>query len=280
MERQASCFSAPGRRPGGLTGAKLPRLITMADSLVLCYHAVSARWPATLAVTQERLEEQLQFLARRGYCAHTFLDALSQRSGRRRVAVTFDDAYGSVFELAYPVMQALRMPGTVFVPTDLVGTGEPMRWPGIEQWLDGPYAHELIGMSWAQLGELADAGWEIGSHTRSHARLTSVGDETLADELSSSREECEQRLGRPCRTLAYPYGAVDSRVVRAADAAGYVAAGAPPNRLRGERRLRWPRVGVYPPDDLRRFRVKVAPSVRRLMGSPAWPPLASLCQRL
>jgi peptidoglycan/xylan/chitin deacetylase (PgdA/CDA1 family) len=252
----------------------------MADSLVLCYHAVSAGWPGTLAVTQERLEEQLHFLVRRGYRAHTFLDVVTRRGGGHRVAVTFDDAYSSVFELAYPVLQALGMPATVFVPTDLVGTGEPMSWPGIEQWLGGPHAHELIGMSWAQLGELADAGWEIGSHTRSHARLTSVRDETLAEELNASREECQHRLGRPCRTLAYPYGAVDARVVRAADGAGYLAAGAPPNRLPGERRLRWPRVGVYPADDLRRFRVKVAPSVRRLMGSPAWPPLASLGQRL
>jgi hypothetical protein len=41
-----------------------------------------------------------------------------------------------------------------------------MAWPAIDQWLDTPYTDELAGMSWDQLNEFADAGWEIGSHTR------------------------------------------------------------------------------------------------------------------
>lgn len=245
----------------------------MADKLILCYHAVSQHWPSPLAVTQERLEEQLSLLARRGYQARTFFDTLTATDGGRYVAVTFDDAYRSVFELALPVLRAAGMPATVFVPTALVGTGEPMAWPGIDQWLDTPYAHELVGMSWEQLNELADTGWEIGSHSRFHSRLTELEDAALAEELSSSRQDCEVRTGRPCRTLAYPYGAVDGRVVRAADAAGYDAAGAPPLRLPGPRRLRWPRMGVYQRDDPRRFRAKVSPVVRRVWGSPVWGPL-------
>jgi peptidoglycan/xylan/chitin deacetylase (PgdA/CDA1 family) len=252
----------------------------MGDRLVLCYHAISERWQATLAVTPGQLEEQVQFLARRGYRACTFSDALSGSAGERSLAITFDDAYRSVFECAFPVLHALRAPATVFAPTALVGTGAPMSWPGIEQWLDGPHASELIGMSWAELGELAEAGWEIGSHTRSHARLTELDGDDLAVELSGSRDECEQRLGSACRTLAYPYGAVDARVMRAAQKAGYLAAAAPPNRLPGEPRLRWPRVGVYPSDDLRRFRLKVSPAMRRLSASRAWAPMARLSRLL
>jgi hypothetical protein len=48
----------------------------------------------------------------------------------------------------------------------------------------------------------------------------------------------------------------------------------------GDRRLRWPRVGVYPVDDLRRFRVKVMPIVRRSLESPAGAALAHLGRRL
>jgi peptidoglycan/xylan/chitin deacetylase (PgdA/CDA1 family) len=128
-------------------------------------------------------------------------------------------------------------------------------------------------MSWDELGELADAGWEIGSHTCRHARLTELDDATLADELRGSREECERRLGRRCASLAYPYGAVDARVLRAAGEAGYAAAAAPPNRLPGDLVMRWPRVGVYPDDDLGRLRLKVSPVVRRLSSSRAWAPL-------
>jgi len=245
----------------------------MGDRLVLCYHAVSERWPSPLAVTPERLEETLTFLGRRGYRAGTFSETVIRSGGDRRLAATFDDAFRSVYVHAFPVLRNLRMTATVFVPTALVGTGQPMSWAGVAQWLDGPYAAELTGMSWDELGELADAGWEIGSHTRRHARLTELDDDVLADELRGSREECERHLGRPCNSLAYPYGAVDERVVRAAREAGYAAAAAPPNRLPGDLAMRWPRVGVYPDDDLRRLRLKVSPVVRRLSSSRARAPL-------
>jgi peptidoglycan/xylan/chitin deacetylase (PgdA/CDA1 family) len=185
-----------------------------------------------------------------------------------------------VFELALPILRAAGAPATVFVPTALVGADEPMAWPGVDHWLATPHAKELVGMSWEQLAELADAGWEIGSHSRRHARLTELGDSALAEELSASRQECETRIGRPCRTLAYPYGAVDARVMWAARAAGYDAAGAPPLRLPGPRRLHWPRMGVYQRDDLWRFRAKISPAVRRVYDSPVWMPLTVVGARL
>ena len=81
----------------------------------------------------------------------------------------------------------------------------------------------------------------------------------------------EERLGRPCTTLAYPYGDYDERVVAAAGAAGYAAAGTLPARLHGVRELAWPRVGIYHVDDERRFRMKVSRTMRRLRGSRFWP---------
>ena len=48
----------------------------MSDVLVLCYHGVSARWPASLTITPEQLEQQLSFLVRRGYRGATFEQAV------------------------------------------------------------------------------------------------------------------------------------------------------------------------------------------------------------
>jgi peptidoglycan/xylan/chitin deacetylase (PgdA/CDA1 family) len=246
------------------------------DKLLICYHGISEGWPSHLAVRPERLEEQLWLLAKRGYQARTFLDTVAASDPGKHLAVTFDDGYRSVFELAFPILRAAGMPGTVFVPTALMGIEKPMAWPGVDQWLDTSHAGELAGMSWEQLEELVDAGWEIGSHTRVHSRLSELSDDALAEELSGSRQECEMRLGRPCRTLAYPYGSVDGRVVAAAEAAGYAAAASPLMRLPEPSRLHWPRMGIYLQDDLRRFRAKVSPVVRRVYASTAWGPLTRL----
>jgi peptidoglycan/xylan/chitin deacetylase (PgdA/CDA1 family) len=236
----------------------------VSDVLVLCYHALSERWPAALSTTPERFEAQLELLLRRGYRPATFERAVLDPPARRTMAVTFDDAYRSVLELARPIMDRLGVPGTVFAPTDWVGREVPMTWDGIDQWLGGPHEQELLCLGWPELRELADAGWEVGSHTCSHPRLTTVDDEHLAAELRDSRAGCEEGMGRPCRSIAYPYGDVDARVVEATRSAGYELAAALPKRHGSRDPLDWPRVGVYNVDDLRRFRLKVSPLVRRL----------------
>ena len=198
----------------------------MADVLVLCYHAVSERWPAPLSVTPEALEEQLELLIRRGYRGATFESVVSERPAERTVVVTFDDAFASVGELAAPILRRLGLPGSVYVVTDHPRWSEqPMSWDGIDQWLGTEHEHELRPLSWDRIGELAEAGWEVGSHTGSHPHLSRVRDEAeLARELEGSRATLEDRLGRPCRTLAYPYGDHDERVVAATRRAGYTAA--------------------------------------------------------
>ena len=236
----------------------------MNDALVLCYHAVSERWPASLALTPTQLRDQLELLVRRGYRGTTFHEAVTSPPRGRTLAVTFDDAYLSVLELAYPILDSLGLRGTIFVVTDF-GDGErALNWPGIEEWFGGPHHPELRPLSWAQLADLAEAGWEIGSHTKTHPRLTKLEDEALRCELRESRTACELALARPCRSLAYPYGDVDARVAAAAADAGYTAAGALPANLRRGTPLTWPRLGIYHADTLPRFRVKVSPAVRRL----------------
>jgi heparosan-N-sulfate-glucuronate 5-epimerase len=239
----------------------------MAHSLVLCYHAISHHWPSVLAITPERLREQLEFLVRHGFQGATFSQIVAGEAPAKAVAITFDDAFRSVFDHALSALSEFGLPGTVFVPTSLVGLAGPMRWPGIDKWEGGPYEDELRCMSWDELRQLRDAGWEIASHTLSHAYLPDLTDAELHTELAESRETCSRELGEPCRSLAYPYGAVDDRVARAARAAGY--AGAAALRPGPADPLRWPRFGIYPVDGPTRFRLKVSPLVRAARNSGA-----------
>ncbi len=242
----------------------------MTDTIVLCYHALSPDWHADLSTTPERFQSQIALLAGRGYRGASFTEVVRSRPRERTVAVTFDDAYRSVLSIARPILDRLGFPATVFAPTNGIEAGGPLSWPGVDQWIGGPHERELTPMTWAELRGLADAGWEIGSHTRSHPHLTELDDAELENELSSSKAACEARLGAPCTSLAYPYGDVDGRVVAATARAGYEVAAALPGRLAGEDPLCWPRIGVYRVDDARRFRMKISPAIRRVRRSPLW----------
>jgi peptidoglycan/xylan/chitin deacetylase (PgdA/CDA1 family) len=246
--------------------------------LALCHHAVSADWDAPLSVTPERFEQQLRYVIDRGYRGVTFSEAALGGAEEKVVAVTFDDGYRSVLELAAPIMERLGIPGTLFVPTDHVGRDEPMSWPGIDRWLGGPHEHELLPLSWEQLRRLAEAGWEIGSHTRSHPHLIKVSDKQLDEELGGSRQECERMLDEPCLSLAYPYGDHDARVIAAAAAAGYSTAATLPADNPRPSPLSFPRIGVYHVDDERSFRLKVSPTIRWLRRSRAWGPLMQMAR--
>jgi peptidoglycan/xylan/chitin deacetylase (PgdA/CDA1 family) len=246
------------------------------DAIVLCYHALSPGWTADLSTTPERFESQLALLQRRGYRGVRFGEAVRSPPPGRSVAITFDDAYRSVLEIARPILDRFGFPATVFAPTGGIDAGGPLRWPGVDQWIGGAHERELMPMSWTELRSLADAGWEIGSHTVSHPRLTQLDDAALEHELVSSKAACERGLARPCASLAYPYGDVDGRVVAAAARAGYEVAAALPRQLDSRDPLCWPRIGVYYADDDRRFRMRVSPRIVRARRSPLAGALARL----
>jgi len=216
----------------------------MSDLLVLCYHGVSETWPARTTVRPAELKSQLRYFLEHGYRGATLTEALTVPPYEKTLVVTFDDANRSVYELAAPPMAAMGVPGTVFVPTAYPDSGRPMGWEGFDVWLGTEHEHELTCMGWGELRELAAAGWEIGSHTKNHPRLSKIGDQPIKDELIESRAECEQQMQLPCTSLAYPYSDYDERAVRAALEAGYNYAVTVPTGPAPALALQWPRVVV------------------------------------
>jgi peptidoglycan/xylan/chitin deacetylase (PgdA/CDA1 family) len=245
-------------------------MLSVPNPLVLCYHSVSSTWSAPLAVTPDQLERQMRWLVDHGWQAATFRDII-RGSHRRTVAITFDDAFESVAGIAYPILSSLGLKATVFAPTGYIGERGGLRWPEVEHWIGTPDERELAAMSWDTLGTLLEAGWEVGSHTRSHPHLTALDDATLQAELEDSRDACRAMLDVHCDTIAYPFGDVNDRVVKFAREAGYVAGATLPRRLAGLGPYRVPRVGIYRDDRWWRFRLKLNPAVRRARRSAAWP---------
>jgi peptidoglycan/xylan/chitin deacetylase (PgdA/CDA1 family) len=109
------------------------------------------------------------------------------------VTFTFDDGYFSTYDKAFPILEKYSYPATVFVITSAIGE------PGY--------------MTTEQILELADNGWEIGSHTVSHPDLTQLSDEQLKYELLVSQQYLEN-LGLTVRNFSSPHGRYDKRVVK------------------------------------------------------------------
>ena len=228
--------------------------------LVLGYHAISSSWPSNLAVPVRRLEEQLRYVKSRGYVGLTATEAeTARREGTlptRAVVVTFDDGYASTL-LAAPILEELGFPGTVFVVTSFMETGEPMDWAGIAEWRRPDTVEELRSMTWSDAEMLVEGGWEVGSHTVTHPLLTKSGDDFLRTELSESRAEIEKHLGS-CTSIAYPYGLADERVAAEARRAGYEVAYMLTLAQIADEPMRRPRVGMAPGDHGARIKLQLS----------------------
>jgi peptidoglycan/xylan/chitin deacetylase (PgdA/CDA1 family) len=222
--------------------------------LVLCYHAVSDRWPNALAIGPTTLERQLRRLLARGF--RPAPAAATIAGGPKLLHVTFDDAFASV-ERAVPILEQLGVHATVFACSGLADEGRLFDVPELAEEL-ARRPDELVTLSWDALRDLAERGIEIGSHTISHPHLPLLSDEELARELRDSRESIEDELGRPCPFLAYPFGDQDERVRAAAGAAGYTGAfalGGPP--APGDP-YAIPRVGIWRKDTAWRTALKTS----------------------
>lgn len=232
----------------------------MRERLVLCYHAIGQDWSAS--VSEDNLARHVEILLGRGYEAMTFSDAVGSTDDRPLFAVTFDDAHTSVLERAFPTLARLGVPATVFAVTSFAEDGRPLEWPELLESGVSEDPAARASLAWPELRRLAEAGWEVGSHTCTHPRLTQLDDESLERELHASREACSRGTGRPCRSIAYPYGDVDARVLEAAARAGYDAGCSLSIFTSGA--LAWPRIGVYGIDSALRFRLKVSTRVLRM----------------
>jgi peptidoglycan/xylan/chitin deacetylase (PgdA/CDA1 family) len=68
-------------------------------------------------------------------------------------------------------------------------------------------------MDWDDLAGLDPSLITVGSHSTSHATLTTLDSQELQHEVSDSRRWLEQRLGRAVRLFCYPNGSADQRVI-------------------------------------------------------------------
>jgi peptidoglycan/xylan/chitin deacetylase (PgdA/CDA1 family) len=229
-------------------------------SVVLAYHAVGAVPRSVLRntfVPLSAFERQMEFLARRRevVALESLVNAAAPR-GSVRVAITFDDAYRSVFERALPVLERHGFPATVFVPT---------AWIGDRNGWDPPNELELELMSQAQLVELRRRGFEVGSHGHRHIDLSRVSEREVQEDLRASTERLASLLGHTPRYLAYPYGRAGAVARRAAAAAGFEEAFA----LEWEDRpMARARVPVFPHDRGARFALKSSGRYAAFRRSP------------
>lgn len=195
---------------------------------VLLYHRVTNERSADLdafTVSPRQFEEHLDVLDSGGWLSPTISDFVADGHelggyGGHVAPITFDDGYVDNVEVAAPLLAQRGRNATLYVTTELID--------GVSTWL--PTSRDR-GMSWSQVSELADNGWEIGAHSLSHPMLDVISREVARSEIGGSRRILEDRLSTPVDSFAYPHGYYDDLTRQAVIDAGFTSACAVKNAL-------------------------------------------------
>lgn len=178
--------------------------------VVIMYHSIDENEMETkLSLCPVGFEKQMKFLYDNKYNVVTLGQMLEYIKSRKKIppktlAITFDDGFKNNYTCAYPVLKRYGFPATIFVIVSKIGQDEYLSWDDIR--------------------DMQKNGISVGSHTVNHLWLPSLDSEKLKYELVESKRILEKNTGQPVLYLAYPLGAYDENVKKAAQEAGYALA--------------------------------------------------------
>lgn len=240
------------------------------SAVVLMYHRFGEdRYPST-NIKIKQFEAQLELLKKEGCSVLPLSRLLTALDGGESlppnsVVITIDDAYRSVYEIAYPRLREYGFPFTVFVATDSVDAGSPGY------------------MTWNQMREMARGGASFANHGASHlSMIQRLQDESDSDRITRVVADVDKGLKRLLSELepmldvfAYPFGEFDHPIAHKLREMGYVCFGQHSGAVGpGSDRRALPRFAIAEAySDLSEFRTKVRSLPMPVEDLTPWEPV-------
>lgn len=175
--------------------------------ILLYHHIVDMDAQNRYNVSTSMFNAEMQALQQWGYTSitvSTLADAIRNGGSlpEKPVLITFDDGDIDVYNNAFPIMKQYGYVGTFYIVANRIGS---------DQFVNAD-----------QIKEMYDAGWEIGSHSFTHADM-GADHSVIRHEGYDSRATLQEKLGIPISTFAYPFGGWDATVASFTAGYGYTS---------------------------------------------------------
>jgi peptidoglycan/xylan/chitin deacetylase (PgdA/CDA1 family) len=235
-----------------LTATRKPRCV------VLYYHSF-------LPGSGPQFGKQLDLVRRRTTAVGA--GAVLSEPGRY-AAITIDDGFQNVVDIALPELERRNLPATIFMIAD--GFGKCLDWS--DEFYDW-YRTQRIMTEETMCGLPPDRV-TIGSHSLTHPMLTKLASSDAEKEIRESKRKLEKLLGRPVTLFSFPHGECNGALVQMCREAGYerVFTTDPAFTKLSRKEFVVGRVTVEPTDWPIEFRLK-------LRGAYGWLPKAIAVKR-
>jgi len=186
------------------------------------YHAVTTENHDACGhvhVPYEAFASQLLWLYENGYETITVSEIHQARqSDTKKVVLTFDDGYYSLYHLVTPLLKQYRFSATLFLTTYPVGAGSYAVLPGLEK----EYPEGDRPLTWEELEEMEHSCWDIQAHGHQHLVHNNLNMHALTAEVGKSKAAIEFHLDKVVNYYAFPYGRYNYQCLEVLKESGFV----------------------------------------------------------
>lgn len=174
---------------------------------VLMFHAISSNGKVSnadphYAIDFNDYKNFIDYLKMRNIKINSLRNLIiDQLSDAATVSFTFDDGHESNYTMAYPILEQNSFSADFFINTAFVGSKGYMNWE--------------------QIDEMNRNNMSIQSHGHHHYYFDEISEKVIRNELSTSKNIIEDKLGSEVTIFAPPGGRITDKVKSIAAEIGY-----------------------------------------------------------
>jgi peptidoglycan/xylan/chitin deacetylase (PgdA/CDA1 family) len=205
--------------------------ITTSRPRILMYHMVAPhvrggslnKW----RIDPKDFAAQMRWLAQQGWRSVTMTELMASSGAEtvpcdKMVAVTFDDGFSQIYDVALPILKEYNIKSTLYLLTGEHENG----------WDAGKEVRRESLLSASQIETMMSTGlFELAGHGVQHVNLTTLSEQQVVDQAGICRSTLQKCYGVSCNSFAYPFGQVNDAVVASVRACGYQHAVIVGNRI-------------------------------------------------
>ncbi len=163
---------------------------------ILLYHSINENNNNNNIDTLE-FEKQILYLKNNNYESISINKI--EPNNKNQIILTFDDGYKDIISIVLPILKKYNFKAICFIVSNHLGKYNT--WDANK---NNYIKKELLNKS--DIFEWLNNGMMIGSHSHNHLDLTKLSNQSLEEEVSTSKKKLEDTFSTSITDFCYPFG--------------------------------------------------------------------------
>jgi len=156
---------------------------------ILTYHSIDDSG-SVISTSPDKFRSQMHYLRDKHFNVISLKNVVTNIRKKlplppRSIAITFDDGFKNVYNIAYPILKDYGFTATIFLVPGYCGKNN--------QWDGQPKEIPILDLlDWEEVREMANNGIDFGAHSMTHEVLAKLSLEEACREIVKSKSAIQE----------------------------------------------------------------------------------------